>query len=298
MRLISNLSILPPNIPNVHVYYSGSGSCPECNVPLRRNNFRVQMFEDPMVEKEVDIRRRILRDYNKRVSSICKFIIFPLHFIIKVRLTSDQLIELQEEDFNTVEEYDDYLEEIEKIIYNLCNNIDIINTNKRIEQYKRENREIIMKNKSRMGRDEYELECELEREKAIDEQRRIERETIESDAKKKKLKEKEALIDELQFSNEDASSIVKGYAEQVEKITEEAKVLPVAKPQSEFSTGVKFGQQSLFLPVPKMEEGPSYVYEDPVVFIDGPSPPDMIEIECKGYTRHIRLVLIFVDFIS
>lgn len=45
----------------------GSGSCPECNVPLRRNNFRVQMFEDPMVEKEVDIRRRILRDYNKKV---------------------------------------------------------------------------------------------------------------------------------------------------------------------------------------------------------------------------------------
>lgn len=49
------------------VLFVGSGSCPECNVPLRRNNFRVQMFEDPMVEKEVDIRRRILRDYNKKV---------------------------------------------------------------------------------------------------------------------------------------------------------------------------------------------------------------------------------------
>lgn len=47
--------------------YKGSGSCPECMVPLRRNNFRVQMFEDPQVEKEVDIRRRILRDYNKKV---------------------------------------------------------------------------------------------------------------------------------------------------------------------------------------------------------------------------------------
>lgn len=47
--------------------FIGSGSCPDCNVPLRRNNFRVQMFEDPQVEKEVDIRRRILRDYNKKV---------------------------------------------------------------------------------------------------------------------------------------------------------------------------------------------------------------------------------------
>lgn len=47
---------------------SGAGACPECNVPLRRSNFRVQLFEEPKVEKEIDIRRRILRDYNKKVS--------------------------------------------------------------------------------------------------------------------------------------------------------------------------------------------------------------------------------------
>jgi len=39
----------------------GSGSCPECNVPLRRTNFRLQLFEDAIIDKEVDIRRRILR---------------------------------------------------------------------------------------------------------------------------------------------------------------------------------------------------------------------------------------------
>lgn len=194
----------------------------------------------------------------------------------------------QEEDFATTREYDDYLEEIEQIIYNLCNNIDIIGTNKRIEQYKRENRELINKNKSRMGREELELEIELEREKAEDEQRRTERETIENEAKKKKLKEKEALIDELMFSHEDASAILKGYTENVEKLREEEKVLPVVKKQSEFSTGVKFGQQSQFLPLPKIEEGPLYSYEEPVMIVDGPYAPNMIEIECKGYTRHVR----------
>lgn len=180
------------------------------------------------------------------------------------------------------------MEEIESIIYNLCNNIDIINTNKRIEQYKRENREVINKNKTRLGREEYELELELEREKEEDEQRRIERETIENEAKKKKMKEKEALIDELMFSYEDASNIVKGYAENVEKLREEEKALPVAKKQTEFSTGVKFGQQSHFLPVPKIEEGPLYTYESPVIIVDGPIAPDMIDIECRGYTRHVR----------
>lgn len=139
-----------------------------------------------------------------------------------------------------------------------------------------------------MGREELELELELEREQAEDEERRVERETIENDAKKKKLKEKEALIDELMFSYEDASTILKGYAENVEKLREEEKVLPVVKKQTEFSTGVKFGHQAHFLPVPKIEEGPLYSYEKLEVKVEGPIAPDMIEIECKGYTRHVR----------
>lgn len=80
------------------------------------------MFEDSMVEKEIDIRKRVLKDYNKK-----------------------------EEDFATLREYNDYLEEIETIVYNLTNNIDIVGTNKRIEQYKKDNKEIIMKNKAKIG---------------------------------------------------------------------------------------------------------------------------------------------------
>lgn len=76
-----------------------------------------------MVEKEMDIRKRVLKDYNKK-----------------------------EEDFSTLREFNDYLEEIETIIFNLTNNIDIVNTNKRIEQYKKDNREIIMKNKAKIGK--------------------------------------------------------------------------------------------------------------------------------------------------
>ncbi|VEN55149.1 unnamed protein product [Callosobruchus maculatus] len=125
------------------LFLKGSGSCPECKIPLRRNNFRVQLFEDATVEKEVDIRKRVLRDFNKK-----------------------------EEDFTTLKEYNDYLEEVESIIFNLTNNIDVVNTNKRIEQYKRDNKEQIMKNKGKLGRDEYELEEILELEKQMEEQRK------------------------------------------------------------------------------------------------------------------------------
>lgn len=86
---------------------------------------------------------------------------------------------MQEEDFITTEEYNDYLEEIEYIVFNLCNNIDLLNTNKKIEAYKKENREIIMKNKNRLGREEYELEMELEREKMEEAHRRQELQSIE-----------------------------------------------------------------------------------------------------------------------
>lgn len=132
------------------LFLKGAGACPECQVPLRRSNFRVQLFEDPMVEKEVDIRRRILRDFNKK-----------------------------EDDFGRIEDYNDYLEEIEIIVFNLVNNIDLLNTNKRIEAYKKENREIILKNKNRLGREEFELECEIEREKAEEAHRKQELANIE-----------------------------------------------------------------------------------------------------------------------
>ncbi len=40
---------------------SGSGSCPECGLAIRRNNFRFQLFEDASIDKEIDVRKRILK---------------------------------------------------------------------------------------------------------------------------------------------------------------------------------------------------------------------------------------------
>ncbi|XP_053962505.1 CDK-activating kinase assembly factor MAT1 [Anastrepha ludens] len=243
------------------LFLKGSGSCPECLVPLRRNNFRVQLFEDPMVEKEVDIRKRVLRDYNKK-----------------------------EDDFATLQEYNDYLEEIETIIYNLCNNIDIIGTNKRIEAFRRENRDIIQRNKTRMGREEYELEEMLELERAQEEARRQELAELETEHKKKKAREKEALIDELMSSGKDATEIVNEFAEKVEKLREEEKKVPPPKPASQFSTGIQFGRSSdqMFLPLPKAEEGPLYVHIAPTLYMEGPAAPPSNDIETKGFIVHVR----------
>ncbi|XP_046972787.1 CDK-activating kinase assembly factor MAT1 [Vanessa cardui] len=240
------------------LFLKGSGSCPDCNVPLRRSNFRVQLFEDSMVEKEIDIRKRVLKDFNKK-----------------------------EEDFATLREYNDYLEEIETIIFNLANNIDVVGTNKRIEQYKKDNKEIIMKNKAKIGREELELEEILEIEKQMEELRRAEVVKMEEEAKKQKIREKEALIDELMFADGDAKEILSTFAQTVANKQEEA--APILPKVTQFSSGVKFTRGSGQQPLPLIEEGPLYKYEAPVQPDRvGPDPPSVQEIVNNGYLRHVR----------
>lgn len=215
-----------------------------------------------MVEKEVNIRKRILRDFNKK-----------------------------EEDFSTLREYNDYLEEIETIIYNLANNIDVVETNKKIEQYKKDNKEQIAKSKSKLGRNEYELEEMIEMEKQKEEERRIELAKEEVEAKRRKIREKEALIDELTFSDTNAKNIVESFASAIQTQKKEAKAASSSTVRAtQFSTGIKFGNQGNqnYLSVPKIEEGPLYTYTPIRQQVEGPTPPSWRELQGRGYVTHIR----------
>lgn len=187
-----------------------------------------------------------------------------------------------------MKEYNDYLEEIETIIYNLTNNIDVINTNKRIEQYKKDNREQIQKNKGRLGREEYELEELLEIENQINEARKQEIFMENSEAKKKRIQRKEALIDELMFSNTDAKNILETFAQQAKEENEEAKK-PLPLKVTKFSSGIEFGRKShiTFLPVPT-DDSPAYEYTPLIIEHDGPQPPSEAEIAERGFMNHIR----------
>lgn len=236
------------------LFLKGSGSCPECRVPLKRSNFRVQLFEDPNVEKEVDIRKRVLRDFNKK-----------------------------EDDFATLDEYNDYLEEVEEIIYNLVNGIDTVETNRRIDQYKKENKDIILKNKMKIGRSELELEELLEAEKQNEQMRRIGVMREETEVKKRKIRAKEALIDELMFSHGNAKDIIKTFQTMEEE--EEEKIVEKA---THFSTGIKFGKSGEYAILPNQEEGPLFKYAPLVFETEGPRAPDLEEVLTGRYLEHVR----------
>nr|XP_034324444.1 CDK-activating kinase assembly factor MAT1 [Crassostrea gigas] len=237
------------------LFVKGSGICPECGTALRKNNFRVQLFEDPFIEKEIEVRRKILKDYNKK-----------------------------EEDFKTLEEYNDYIEMIETLIFNIVNNIDVDETRQMIEQYKRENKDQINKGRNKKSKDEEYLECLIEQEKEESSLKRkfiVEEEQREKDSKKK---HKEALLDELMFSDRSALDILNEHKTDIDKENElRVPVMATTK----FSTGIKLGAQGPFMSVPQ-QTVELFTYSPIHLDVLGPDPPDEEALETNGYLRHIR----------
>ncbi|CAB1445050.1 unnamed protein product [Pleuronectes platessa] len=192
------------------LFVRGSGNCVQCDTPLRKNNFRVQLFEDPTVDKEVEIRKKVLKIFNKR-----------------------------EFDFSGLREYNDYLELVEDTVYNLTNNLDVENTKLRMEQYQRENRDLIQKNKATLTREQEELEELLLLEQQGNEQRRLDVLQEEQRQLNAKRKNKQALLDELEKSQLPATILLaqhKVRAAQLETQIEHQK--QTVKPTNLFSTGI------------------------------------------------------------
>ncbi|CAH1725320.1 unnamed protein product [Aphis gossypii] len=239
-------------------FMKGSGPCPKCLIPLRRNGFKLQQFEDASVDVEVETRKRILQDYNKT-----------------------------EDDFESLDEYNEYLVEIEDIIYNLVRNINVTETRERIDQYKRENKEIIMRNRMKLKREEQALDELIEEEKMLSQYKRDEVLRDEAEQRNKKLRVDSELIDSLARSNSDARDIVNTYTHKKEEI-------PVSKPKAlskppinftKFSTGVKFNQSSMPISI---KEGPLFKYEPISHQLNGPACPEMTQLESLGYMKYIR----------
>jgi CDK-activating kinase assembly factor MAT1 len=66
------------------------------------------------------------------------------------------------DDFVTLREYNDYLEEVEDIIYNLVNDIDVQETNEKVNRYREKNLKSIQANKLRKEEEERRRRVEKE----------------------------------------------------------------------------------------------------------------------------------------
>ena len=90
------------------IFSLGPAQCPypKCHKLLRKNRFKKQVFDDILIEREIDIRKRIQAIYNKT-----------------------------EEDFASLQEYNAYLEHVEEITFKLSEGIDVEETEQEVSQY-------------------------------------------------------------------------------------------------------------------------------------------------------------------
>ncbi|GAB1730187.1 hypothetical protein NU195Hw_g7492t1 [Hortaea werneckii] len=101
------------------IFSHGPATCPlpNCSRTLRKHRFREQTFEDIRVEREIDIRKRVASVFNRR-----------------------------EDEFEDLRNWNDYLNDVEDITFNLVNRIDLDATNARFEAYRKANEEGIAEN--------------------------------------------------------------------------------------------------------------------------------------------------------
>ncbi|BGP28213.1 RNA polymerase II transcription factorb subunit 3 [Rhodotorula toruloides] len=159
----------------------GPEPCPVCGQTIRKSQFQPQIFENLEVQKEVAVRKRTAKIFNK-----------------------------SREDFASDAAYNDYLEEYESITFSLIHAIgsDLAATEAKIRAYELQNRQSIEDNEERREREKMELEA---REKGEREWRELERRRY-MEEEERVAKEKEAdrrkVLQLLESGTADAASIV------------------------------------------------------------------------------------------
>lgn len=268
MKLMVNVCGHPLCSSCVAMYFiKESGKCPECDLVLKKGKFRAQVFEDPIVEKEIDIRRRIMKIYNK-----------------------------QEYEFETLNEWNDYLEEIENIVFNLTNDLNILETGKKIDAYERKNKD---NNKSKHGmlrksKEDEELERLIE-EETFHKQQLSTRMMEQNNFAAVRNKNKASLLQDLMASEGDAALIVAAHNErrlkEEEEMMEIQATIPVIEKVTQFSSGISIGigagAGTTGGPPASYIQAQAYVYTAPLI-PQHLQCPSWDELEPKGFLSHVR----------
>jgi len=248
------------------LFVRGSAKCPtdNCRVMLRRANFRVQLYDDNSVEKEIDVRKRVLRDFNKK-----------------------------ESDFSSLLEYNNYLEEVETIIFNLSNGIDVAETEQRIKAYKEQNQEAIRKNRSKLSADELLLE------QLIAEEHELMSSNLKTHEEELQLvhrrqKQHDQLIDDLSCSDLPASRIVDQHRTvNPGRVVQSKEVAPPPPPPvsrpTMFSSGVPMAfNRDTIGPMQPVVSAELYHYTPQELELMGPKPPSVTQILSDSYLSNVR----------
>lgn len=173
------------------IFSQGPAKCPisGCDMTLRKNKFKRQTFTDLQVEREVDVRKRVAQTFNRR-----------------------------QEEFESLDEYNNYLEQVETAIFNLVNHVQEEETEKKLRDYRAANQSAIKANATILSQEEQRAEIirQLEEEHRRDQRISAIEESAAEIALKRATDQK--IIRDLATSTDgDADSIVKRAAASVQR---------------------------------------------------------------------------------
>lgn len=270
-----------------------SGPCPVCGRNLKKSAYWDQIFDDPLIEKQTYFRKRLQKVFN-----------------------------LKRENFETLRQFNDYLETFETYVFNLTYDLDVEETKRKIERFQNEHEELIAKNKNRLSQDEEWVQRLLDEENQAKQQQGKEINNGISSAEKladdlSAANDPKSIIAELMTSNTDASQIVGRKRYEAMKMKEELELKraalglkrsadSVAERNNDINilrrkklrqVGRKIdnndvtsrGEQIVPLSSTSHSDlGKPFVYQKQDLHINGPEIPDLENLAPKGYLTNIK----------
>lgn len=241
-----------------NLFARNSGPCPQCGKTLWKKGFWEQVFDDPLIEKENHIRKRLKKIYN-----------------------------LKREDFTTLREFNDYLERFETLVLNLAYDIDIEESEAEIARFKEENADAIERNRKKLDEDQIWIR------QMLDEERRMKlkaQESVDIDSLSQKPSHEtnaKAIIEELKDSDLPAEVILdRQRKRQIEAELAEKEEAARRKKRTKIEAQQKRLETASFGPL--RISGAPFVYRIPELPINGPPLPSVESLSSMGYLQHIR----------
>lgn len=245
-----------------NLFARNSGNCHICNRMLKKNGYREQVFDDPFIDKETNIRKKLRKIYN-----------------------------LKADDFPSLREFHDYQEKFETIVYNLVFETNVPETNAEIQEFEEKNKERIDKNKRRLDEDQKWIEDNLRDERAM--KTRL-TEVVQQESKEKEnnsaIADTKAIMNELRESNVAAEVILdRERKKQIEKDLEEKEEQEKKKRRNkEILQDRKRCADNMSFNAAMRIAGRPYNHKSLDLQLNGPPMPTQSQIETMGYLNHMR----------
>ncbi|CAI4232059.1 unnamed protein product [Auanema sp. JU1783] len=243
-----------------NLFARNAAPCHKCGRTLRKNTFWEQVFDDPSIEKENHVRKRLKKIYN-----------------------------LKFEDFPSLRDFNDYLERLEHIVFNLTEEIDVDQTEAEINAFRDGNAELIERNRRRYDADTTWVLDNLKEEKEMKNRMNTVHQQENKEDELTAVRDTKAIIDEIKDSDVPAEVIldrerkrqIEIDMEQKEKAADKKRRLKEAQSHRR-PAELSFGHQA------QRAAGRTYEYRALRLIYNGPPLIPREALEPKGYLSHIK----------